>query len=362
MHKLPEPAPRRWRVPVFLLLGTALLVGSFTVAALALPSRAADDGAPPPANADQPDLIGRRTVAAGMVDTREGVTTVLPLQPGQVKEVYAKEQQDYDKGAKLYQMDDQHAQFDLNKAENALRAAELQQEQAKQLPEKHRAALAAQQAVIAAKESKRDAAQKDADDAKRLIGKGVSAEKAAAAQKMADAADGEVEAEKKKLRAMELDDPELVVKLAAQDVSAKTTQRDEAKWALEQCTVKAPFKGKVLRMQINVGDLLPNPRQAPLWFCSTEPRIVRAEIEQEFAPKVYVGQPARIKDYADDDAGTWKGKVTSISDWYTHRRSMIQEPLQFNDVRTVEAIVELDPGQKPLKIGQRVRVTLPVAQ
>ena len=119
MHKLPEPAPRRWRVPVFLLLGTALLVGSFTVAALALPSRA-DDGAPPQSNADQPDLIGRRTVAAGMVDTREGVTTVLPLQPGQVKEVYAKEQQDYDKGAKLYLMDDQHAQFGIACADSQL--------------------------------------------------------------------------------------------------------------------------------------------------------------------------------------------------------------------------------------------------
>ena len=34
------------------------------------------------------------------------------------------------------------------------------------------------------------------------------------------------------------------------------------------------------------------------------------------------------------------------------------EPLQFNDVRTLECIVTLDPGQPPLRIGQRVRVTL----
>jgi hypothetical protein len=92
------------------------------------------------------------------------------------------------------------------------------------------------------------------------------------------------------------------------------------------------------------------------------PRIVRAEIEQEFAPKVYVGQAARIRDYESEELGEWKGKVEGISDWYTHRRSMLLEPLQFNDVRTLEAVIELDPGQKPLKIGQRVRVTLPVAQ
>ena len=34
------------------------------------------------------------------------------------------------------------------------------------------------------------------------------------------------------------------------------------------------------------------------------------------------------------------------------------EPLQFNDVRTLECIIELDPGQPLLRIGQRVRVQL----
>jgi len=32
--------------------------------------------------------------------------------------------------------------------------------------------------------------------------------------------------------------------------------------------------------------------------------------------------------------------------------------LQYNDVRTMECIVELAPGQAPLRIGQRVRVML----
>jgi len=34
------------------------------------------------------------------------------------------------------------------------------------------------------------------------------------------------------------------------------------------------------------------------------------------------------------------------------------EPLQFNDVRTLECIIDLDPGQPILRIGQRVRVQL----
>jgi hypothetical protein len=55
---------------------------------------------------------------------------------------------------------------------------------------------------------------------------------------------------------------------------------------------------------------------------------------------------------------TWRGRVLRVSDWYTHRRSILQEPFQFNDVRTLECIVALDAGQPQLRIGQRVRVTI----
>jgi hypothetical protein len=47
-----------------------------------------------------------------------------------------------------------------------------------------------------------------------------------------------------------------------------------------------------------------------------------------------------------------------VSDWFTQRRSMLQEPFQYNDVRTLECIVYLDPGSGPVRIGQRVRVTI----
>ena len=56
--------------------------------------------------------------------------------------------------------------------------------------------------------------------------------------------------------------------------------------------------------------------------------------------------------------GIWAGHVVRISDWYTQRRSVMPEPLQYNDARTLECIIELDAGQPALRIGQRVRVTL----
>src|SRR5262249_47277949 len=129
--------------------------------------------------------------------------------------------------------------------------------------------------------------------------------------------------------------------------------------------LRAPAKGKILRILVNTGDLLvAQPKQAAIQFCPEAPRIIRAEIEQEYASRVALGQVALIKD--DSAADTeWTGKVTRLSDWYTHRRLILQEPLQFNDVRTLECIIELSPSKKPPRIGQRVRVILggtPLAQ
>jgi multidrug resistance efflux pump len=122
--------------------------------------------------------------------------------------------------------------------------------------------------------------------------------------------------------------------------------------------LRAPCDGKILRIFVSAGEVLGAQPKAPaIQFAPIGVRIVRAEIEQEFAARVQVGQKALIQDDASVSS-TWHGKVLRISDWYTHRRSILQEPLQFNDVRTVECIIQLDPGQTGLRIGQRVRVKI----
>jgi hypothetical protein len=80
-------------------------------------------------------------------------------------------------------------------------------------------------------------------------------------------------------------------------------------------------------------------------------------VGQEFAYQVAVGQKARIED--DVPSGmTWTGKVLRMADWFAQRRNLSDEPMQARDVRTVECLVTVDPGQAPLRIGQRVRVFL----
>ena len=167
-----------------------------------------------------------------------------------------------------------------------------------------------------------------------------------------------LKAEREKLKELRLHDPLVGCRRAEAELAMARARLAQAREMLEQCTLKAPSAGTVLRLLVNPGELLGNPGRGPaVQFAPKGPRLVRAEVEQEFAGAVSLGQLAIVQD--DSKAGiSWHGKVIRISDWYTKRRSIIQEPHEFNDVRTLECLIALDPGQAPLRIGQRVRVKI----
>ena len=102
----------------------------------------------------------------------------------------------------------------------------------------------------------------------------------------------------------------------------------------------------------------PNPSRPALEFCPEGDMIVRAEVEQEFAGKLTPNMRVTITDDVTNK-GEWTGEVTRISDWFTHRRAVIMEPMQYNDIRTLEVIIRVTPNPaNPLRINQRVRVKL----
>ena len=143
-------------------------------------------------------------------------------------------------------------------------------------------------------------------------------------------------------------------------VTRAEAQLEQAKAALADYVLTAPRAGTVLRIAVGRGDTLAGPtRQAAVQFCPDEPRIIRAEVEQAFASQIAEGQSARIEDDTHA-AGSWTGKVRHVADWFTQKRSMMPDPMQYNDVRMLECIVTLDPGQPRLRLGQRVRVFIQV--
>jgi multidrug resistance efflux pump len=281
-------------------------------------------------------------------------------QPNHVKEVKARESEPVAKDAVLLTMDDMLARTNLKRAEADLSAAEAQLEQAKQAPAKHDLELKAQERLISNKKNQLEAARTTSERAQRMREKKLlSAEEADAAELMVKSLEDAVAAEEFKLEGLKLVDPKIDITRAEKQVTDKQAVRDQAKYVLDACELKAPVDGTVIRISVNAGELLgPQPHQPAILFCPNTPRILRCEVYQEFAGRVSVGQTASIKDDTTS-SGRWTGKVVRLSDVYTQRRPVVQDqPFQFNDVRTREFIVELDPGQAPLSINQRMQVEL----
>ncbi len=95
------------------------------------------------------------------------------------------------------------------------------------------------------------------------------------------------------------------------------------------------------------------PKQPAIQFAIEEPQIVRAEVEQEFIGRVAVGQPVVVEDESNSARLLARQSGARLQLDHPSRRSVMQEPMQFNDVRTVETLMTLDAGQPPLRIGQR---------
>lgn len=312
--------------------------------------------APAGSSAADEDL---RVMAFGHVDVEYGVRSLYPLQPGRVADVPVHEGDVVKAGAALLKLDDRPARFLVRQARADLEAARAALAQARKSPAQHRSKVAQQQAAIEAARQRRSAA-KHVLARKQGLAKiqQLNADEVRAAENLLKEAEAGLRAEEEKLRELQLIDPDVAVTRAAEDVAAKEARLEQAQHALDECTLRAPAAGEVLRVLAGPGDVLgAQPKQPAVLFCPSGPRFIRAEVSQEFADRVKEGQPAVIQDDSRT-AQTWRGRVAHVSDWYTQRRSVLQEPLQVNDIRTLECIVRVDPGQPPLRIGQRMRVIL----
>jgi multidrug resistance efflux pump len=355
-------APRRWLsfVP---LVGAAVLALSTAGAGWILRSHADERGG---ASAGNLSADGSAPVVfcLGYVDVEGGVAYPYPLAPGRVVEVPVQEGQGLKAGAVLFRMDDTLARRDLEVSRAGVTSAEKQLDKARNGKERHAQMVVAQTKARDAARHGVEAARALAREARRVAGvtgSGVSEAQADAADARVKQAEDAAGGEEAKLEALKLEarDLALTVAMAEQDVAHKTALLGKAQYALDECAVKAPADGEVLRLAVLPGDLLgPQAKAPPIIFCPARPRVVRAEIDQEWAGRAAEGQLASIQDETSSGGPTWKGKVTRLADWMGPRRMILPDPSQFHDVRTLECVVQIDPGQPPLRIGQRVRVTL----
>jgi HlyD family secretion protein len=342
----------RCRRVVFWLLGLGLLVGTAAGAGLVLHQPPADS---PPVSEG---ATGTGVICIGFVDVAPGIAHLTALQTGRVVKVISEGAQ-VSREEVLVQLDDRLAQEEVKQAEAALQAARVQLAKAKQLVEQHSYLLAELRQAVEATRQEKIRAEKELELKKRAVqNQLLRPEEQEAAQAQVHKLHALWQAAQAKLAAAERTQPEREVELAQLEVTAKEAQLAKARLALETYQIRAPAEGEVLRVLTSVGEVLSPLRGAAIEFCPKLPRIVRAEVQQEWAARVRLGQEVVIED--DSAAGLrWRGRVKHLSDWYTHRRFILQEPFQMNDVRTIECLVDiLDEGPHRPRIGQRMRVII----
>jgi multidrug resistance efflux pump len=345
----------RW----FWSLGLTLVVGSAAGTSWVLKHGTASESVVAGQTGASSSSGGAGLVCYGHVDVDGGVQALAPTQPGRVAAVVVQENQEVEAGTVLIRLEDRPARLRVAEAEAALRSAEERFNEAQKRPQQQLARIAQQEGVIAGVRHQLATANLALTRKQKLERiQQISAEEVIAAAEQVKQLEALEQVERARLAELRLHDPEASVRQAAAELATIRARLEQVRYALDECTLKAPCAGTVLRLHVAVGDLFSERSPQPaVQFCARGARLIRAEVNQEFARRVRRGQTARV----DDDVTPgerWRGRVVRVSNWYTHRRSVVQEPFQQNDVRTLECLIALDPDQPPLRIGQRMRVML----
>jgi multidrug resistance efflux pump len=334
------------------VLGFILLLGTAVGAGWFFNQPATGTG---PSSADT-SMIG--IWGLGNVDVPDGITPMHPLQPGRVAMVLFKEGDEVKQGDLLLALDNDVQRMRFREATADLDAAKQELTDAqRQLPLHHDYDVAIQKKKIEVLQFERDTAQREFDKYTKAEIK-LAATVLAGYEDKLKAATAAIEAQQELLKKIQDTDVKGPIERLKDKVKAKQAVADQAQRAVFECDVYAPADGQILRLFATPGETLSSqPRHPAIQFCPHTPRIVRAEILQEFADRVQPGQIAYIEDDTRN-ATRWTGKVVRVSNWFAQRRSVLQEPFQYNDIRTLECIVSFDAGGAPVRLGQRVRVMI----
>ncbi len=156
----------------------------------------------------------------------------------------------------------------------------------------------------------------------------------------------------------------IMVLQAEAGVKQAEAEVDRAQNAINQCRITAKIGGTIEQVTISPGTTLGISSVKPaLWLIPEGPRVVRAEVEAEFAYRVspeLIGKEVTIFDNTNPKL-TYTGKVKHISGTFLTKRSA-NEGLLGSETRILEvmiAVTDATPaGKPPLRVGQRVRVDL----
>lgn len=337
-------------------LGVFLLIGAIAIPAWLLTRPKA-----PPSDLgislDELDVV-----CNGRVDFDGTMISLEPLQAGRLVELLVKEGARVKVGDPILRIDDSPFRSLVREATAAVRAVNAEIEAADVRAKQHPDQVALQEKKLAATRAELGALEKQLEQLReksKLTGQVTMADVDYFAAKV-EAARLLAESEKLQLDQLKKLDVTLELKALAAKKESAEAALERAEKAVADCLLKAPIDGTILRINTGVGaNLAPGLPVPTILFAPTSQTIIRAEVDQASMGRVREGMKATVRDDARSDSPVWTGRVRSVAGWVAQKRSILLEPGEMNDVRTTEVIIDLDPSNEILRIGQRmiIRIT-----
>ena len=349
-------AERRRTPPIFTVLALLLLVVPLAVVGWWLSRPEA------PRNAG-PILDEFDVVCMGRVDVPGMLISLEPSMAGRVVEIsdMISEGKSVRKGDFILKLDDSAAVSRRTSATAAVQLADVSVRQAELDADRFPKQIAARKILLSATAARLVSARKGLEQ--RKLQSGVTPIGKAEMEAM-ESQVTEMElmesAEQAQVADLQRLNPQLSVEAAKARKNAAQADWELAEKAVQECVLNAPTDGRILRMQATVGgNLMPGGYSPAIVFAPTSGgMVIRAEIDQEFLGRVKEGQKAEMQDENRVDAKVYTGTVQRLSRWVAQKRSMILDPGELNDVRTVECLIAFDTPPDDLFIGQRMRVRI----
>jgi multidrug resistance efflux pump len=365
--------------PVLIVVGIGLAVGSL-VGARALTNGSTADTS---TKADTTPRANGGPIVLGLVDTDPPpVAYGLPpvLQSGSIAKVFVKDGDEVKVGQELYAFDATIQERDLKRAQTAVEYARTKVNEAQELADQHTAKIKSMREVgLKAAERKVETYRAKYNLIKDNLIDYYKREKILpeewpaklkidnslfAANVEYDTAMNELDIFKSQLTQLEAIKPIVKVKEAEAGVEQAKAEQAKAQAAVDLCVVRAKTAGTVEQITISEGTTLGISTRTPaLWLIPGGPRVIRAEVEADFAHRIgadRVGKTVTIYDHTDAKI-TYTGTVRRIGSTFLLKRANTENFLG-GDTRVIEAVIEVTDaapaGKPPLRVGQRVRVNL----
>jgi multidrug resistance efflux pump len=299
-------------------------------------------------------------VCLGRVDGLKPVANLEPLLPGRVMELYVTEGQVVKAGDKLLKLDDSSLKLKEDEAREAVAGADVEVKLAQQEQKLYPRRKMIQEAAVTTASERAEASRGLYLERKAAKTFGtVTAAELISAETETKQLEHLVQIEKAKLEELVQSDPGLRVRATETKKTMAEISLEQAKKAVRDCLLTAPADGVILRVQTSVGESVTPGNPSPaIVFRPHGPLVVRAELEQEYLGRVKPGMKAVICDDVQPDSPVWNGTVERLGNWIARKRSLIMDPGEVNDVRTVECVVTLTGKTDGLLVGQRMRVRI----